>query len=147
MAFKIISCVKNIKQSVTFFALAIVLSFFTPSNSLAMETLGGIMGSSDKEGAVSSVDELSPCGQKITEFKFYLKDGQRCVRDTDCMVIKGECPLGCRFYINKVFEGILSSRIKDIPKLCEGMVCSALCPPAEEWNPPVCNNDRCVADI
>ncbi len=92
------------------------------------------------------VDELSECGKKITEFKFFYKEGKRCIRDTDCIVIKGSCPLGCKFYANKNFEAILSKRITQSEEVCD-MTCSAVCRKPETWPKPICTDEgKCVGE-
>jgi hypothetical protein len=124
--------------------LAIILLFIT-APAYSMETLS-LSGGDD--AVTSEVDELSPCGKKITEFKFFLRDGKRCIRDTDCIVLEGGCPLGCKFYINKNFEAILSSRVEDVAELCDGSVCSRKCSDPSSWPKATCtDNGKCVADI
>lgn len=124
--------------------LIFVIMLFVTHSANSMETLGF-----STEGAGEmTYDELSPCGQKIAEFKFFMRDAKRCIRDTDCTVIPGECPLGCRFYINKNFATIISNRIEEVSELCEGSVCSAVCPDPSTWDPATCTeNGKCVADI
>lgn len=121
-----------------------IVIIFTSFASSAMEMLGGAGG--DEPTIIGG--ELSPCGKKIEEFKFFLRDGKRCIRDTDCIVIKGECPLGCKFYVNKNFETILSNRVDEVVELCEGSVCASVCSPPEEWAPAICTDKgKCVPDI
>lgn len=121
----------------------VLLLTFVSLDSKAME----VLGFADEGADIVAGDELSECGKKIAEFKFFLRDGKRCVRDTDCIVIAGTCPLGCKFYINKNFEAILSSRIEEVAEVCKGSVCSAVCTKPEDWPSARCDNNKCVADI
>jgi len=122
-----------------FSALIIFSLTFSSNDAYSMESLG-----LDKK-PYEDVDELSECGQKISEFKFFLRDGKKCIRDTDCTTISANCPLGCTFYVNKNFVTILENRIIEVDKACTGSVCSARC--RDNYPKPTCTpKGRCVAD-
>ena len=115
----------------------VFIIFLLPLSATSMETLFV----SDEE--VKRQKEI--CSERITEFKFYLRDAKKCRLDTDCMQVQGVCPIGCRFFITKPFEEIISTRIEQVADECSNSVCSATCPDA--YYKPVCNNGRCEAKV
>ena len=93
------------------------------------------------KSAMQGKEELSQCGRSIDEFKFFLKDAKICKKDEDCISKEGFCPIGCRFYINKNFDTIISKRMDDVAEKCSDSVCSYKCVAASIQ--PICKQNKC----
>ncbi len=97
-------------------------------------------GFSDDEVKTTGKKELSECGKAIASFRKFMVLARNCKRDTDCTVIEGMCPLGCKFYVSNQFAALVESRKEEISKICTGQVCNE-CP--DTVLTPVCNKNKC----
>ncbi|MDX1950477.1 MAG: hypothetical protein SFT90_08315 [Rickettsiales bacterium] len=121
--------------------LRLLILFFIilfSANSFAME------GNSQKKYLDDSKKlEKSECGKAIEEFKKFQVLAKRCDRETDCIVLEGRCPLGCNFYLHRIFEDIFLEKVENVTNICGQAVCSNKCPKSDKK--PICKNKRCVA--
>ncbi len=128
---------KFCKLNIVIFCLSLFLVFL--DNSFAMD------GNSEQEylSAENKKLELSECGKAIDEFKKFQVLARRCDRETDCIAIEGRCPLGCNFYLHKIFEDIFVEKVENVTKICGQSVCSYKCPETKAKS--ICKNKRCIA--
>ncbi len=84
--------------------------------------------------------QLSECGQAVADFKKFLREARHCQADKDCVVMEGMCPLGCKFYVHKIFQTIVEKRKASFKGICNN-VCAVKC---EKENIKLeCNHNKC----
>lgn len=98
-------------------------------------------GFSDNEVKTTGKKELSECGKAVASFRKFMVLARNCKRDTDCTVIEGMCPLGCKFYVHNIFAGLVEEKKTEVANICPGKVCAYDCP--DTALTPVCNKNKC----
>lgn len=69
-----------------------------------------------------SEKQIKECGNKIKDFKRFLRDIRQCNTTADCAHVKAKCPLSCHFFVNKMFAPIVEKEIGIVLETCDGAI-------------------------
>jgi hypothetical protein len=86
--------------------------------------------------------DAQQCSSKIAEFKSMARDAKQCMRDADCTIIQGGCPLSCKYAVNVMFVPILEGLIEGVHDQCDHSICSSRCVPKKLETD--CKNGLCI---
>jgi hypothetical protein len=97
----------------------------------------------DLFGLLDEKTKITECGNRIKEFKAFIRDARQCNNSDDCVNIEGACPLSCHFYVNKAFEKIASDMIYEVNDICKSTIKN--CTKCQPYNINLhCRNKVCT---